>query len=645
MISKETREKIVAQSTKEIAFDRRHKQGKTGNWAINEALYYGRKLTQTEARANVDLGRMQEFVHTLLSKIDNPLVFKFLKKKEAQLRRVQRLNALRQTDSQRDSWDIKDLVGKKQGIIYGRAVYSYYADSENGYRAHLNNADVYDYLIDPAGGGIDLEQAMNMGDYGVILSRADIEAGVESGIYIKEEADLILAGTGNNNESNQEQTNKRNRTNDQGTIGDKELQSDNKFKFWRWFTTYYDPTTKKSERYYLLMQENGRCLRVEFLTDLFSATKDFPKGAWPYWSWAAFPDLTEFWTPSYCDYVREIFMAQNVSINQMLDNAEQVNKPMKVVNVGAIENLAELKYRRDGIIKTKGDFDANRAVQLLQTPSITTPISVYNLLEAIQEKASGVTAGAKGVADEEGKVGIYEGNQEAQADRFGLLNKSYSFGYTRFARLYEIGVRDHLTKKTSVDILGPEGIETEEVSKRDIFRKNDDFAVLIEASNAETLSSVQKQSAKLAFLNANRNNAILNPKKALEMEAVIAGYTEEEIKQLTDLSEFGNIELMAEAERDIEALLDGDDIKPNKAANNAYKQRFVDYMKDHEEDMTDTQKQALIKYVESLANTIMVNETRSLNNHLINILNQRATSGGAMPTDINTKPALLKENG
>jgi hypothetical protein len=329
----------------------------------------------------------------------------------------------------------------------------------------------------------------------------------------------------------------------------------------------------------------------------------------------------------------------------MLDNAEQVNKPMKVVNVGAIENLAELKYRRDGIIKTKGDYDANRAVQLLNTPSITTPISVYNLLEAIQEKASGVTAGAKGVADEEGKVGIYEGNQEAQADRFGLLNKSYSFGYTRFARLYEIGVRDHLSKKIAIDILGPEGIETEEVSKRDIFRKNDDFAVLIEASNAETLSSVQKQSSKLAFLNANRNNAIINPKKALEMEAVIAGYTEEEIKQLTDLSEFGNIELMAEAERDIEALLDGDDIKPNQAANNAYKQRIVDYMRDHEEDMTDTQKQALIKYVESLANTIMVNETRSLNNHLINILNQRAASGGAMPTDINNKPAPINENG
>ena len=41
--------------------------------------------------------------------------------------------------------------------------------------------------------------------------------------------------------------------------------------------------------------------------------------------------------------------------------------------------------------------------------------------------------------------------------------------------LYEIGVRDHLTKKVAIDMIGPEGIETEEVSKRDIFHRGDQF--------------------------------------------------------------------------------------------------------------------------------------------------------------------------
>ena len=163
MIKAETRETIKDQALQEIAFDRTFKAGKISNWQKNEEMYYAKKNASTESRANVELARMQEFVHTLLSKIDNPLVFKFVKRKEAQLSRANRLNALRQYDSQIDFWDIKDLVGKKQGIIYGRTVYAYSADSANGYQAHLENIDVYDFLVDPSGGGIDLERANLLG--------------------------------------------------------------------------------------------------------------------------------------------------------------------------------------------------------------------------------------------------------------------------------------------------------------------------------------------------------------------------------------------------------------------------------------------------------------------------------------------------
>lgn len=135
-ISKDKRDKIVAQSIEELIFARRYKQGKIKNWQKNEDLYYGKKDAPLESRANVDLGRMQEFVHSLLSKIDNPLVFKFVKRKESQLKRVKRLNALRQIDQQSGDWDIKDIAGKKQAVIYGRAIYAYYADS----RPHWHRA-------------------------------------------------------------------------------------------------------------------------------------------------------------------------------------------------------------------------------------------------------------------------------------------------------------------------------------------------------------------------------------------------------------------------------------------------------------------------------------------------------------------------
>lgn len=617
-MNKITIEKIASQALQEIQFARTYKQGKISNWNINEEMYYGRKRKTTESRANVSLGRMQEFVHTLLSKIDNPLVFKYVKRKNSQLKRVENLNSLRKADAKKDFWDIKDIVGKKQGIIYGRSIYSYYADSINGYRAHLEPIDVYDFLIDPSCGGIDIEEARFLGSYSVELDKRQLKEGRKNGLYLRFAVDELLDGSGNANDFTQEETNKLKRTYDQNTIGQKEISDPTKYKFWRWFTTYQED----GERYYLLMDNNGRCIRCEKLTDIFDPTPDFPLGAWPIWTWAAFPDMTEFWTPSYCDYARELFMAQDVSINQMLDNAEAINKPMKIVNVSAIENLSSLKYRRDGIIPTKGDYDASRAIQVIQTPSIRTPIDVFQILEGIQEKASGVTAGAKGVADEEGRVGIYEGNQAATADRFGLLNKSYSFGYDRFSKLYELGVRQHLTKKIAIDIVGPDGVEVKQVSRRDIFHDNEEFSVLVEASNAQEMTSIQDKTAKINFLTAQVNNQNINQKKAFEMQAHIAGFNEDEIQQLLDTSFYGNSELMSECDRDIERLLDGEKIKPNFAANNAYRQKLVSYMVDHEEDLSEKEFAALSDYFVLLEPIVMRNEARTMQNELTEEMKQ-----------------------
>ena len=633
MIKKEIRNEIIAQALDEISFARTYKQGKVTNWSTNENLYYGNKTKSRDSRANVDLGQMSSFVHTILSKIDSPLVFKFGKRKDSQVKRVEMLNRLAAIDSEQDNWDIKDIAGKKQAIIYGRAIYGYSADSTDGYKAHLENVDVYDYLIDPSAGGINIENAMYMGRYGVVKQRHEIKNGVKNKKYLRTEANEFLDGVGNASEVNQEESNKENRTNAQNVYSSqKEISNEDKYIFWEWYTTY------KGERYYLLLSETGgTAIRLEKLSDIFESN------LFPFWTWSAFIDLTEFWTPSYCDYVREIFMAQAVSINQMLDNAEQINKPQRVVNVTAIENLAELKYRRNGIITVKGNFDANKAVQTINTPAIKSPIDVFSLLDTIQEKASGVTAGAKGVSDED-KVGIYEGNQANAADRFGLLNKTYAFGYKRFAKLWEAGVKEHLVKKVSIDILGPDGLEIKDVSRRDLYRKGDDYSIAVESSNAELALSETAKRTKIAFLNSQAQNPAQNPQKAYELQANIAGFDEETIRQLMDTSEFGDAELMSEAERDIEDILDGNIISVNQAATNAYKQRIVDYMTDHQEDIKDDQFNALFNYAASLDKIIARNMTRQANDRLLKEQIMQSTQQPAAQPQSKPSPLELPNN-
>ena len=633
MINKQTIDKIAAQSINEIDIARTYKNGKVKSWQSNESMYYGVKETSEDSRANISLGRMQEFVHTLLSKIDNPLVFKFTKRKPSQLSRVELLNSLRRFDADRNFWDLKDIVGKKQGIIYGRAVYAYYASSDEGYQSNLENVDVYDFLIDPACGGIDIENAFFMGRWGVVKTIKQLKDGVKSKIYNKEAVSRLIESGGNSTEENQEETNKRSRSYDQETIGDKENNNHNKFKLWEWFTTF------EGERYYILMDNSGQWIRCEKLSDMFSCN------TWPFWTWAAFPDLTEFWTPSYCDYARDLFLAQDASIGQMLDNADAINKPMRAVDVSAIDDVTKLKYRKDGIIPVKKGVDINRAYQTIITPSINTPIQVFEILEGIQEKASGVTAQAKGTSDERGKVGIYQGNEAAMADRFGLLNKSYSFGYKRFAKLYENGVKDHLIKKIAIEILGPNGVEVKQISKRDLYKKGDEYGITVEASNAEMMANKQDRNEKLAFLASEVNNPMINKKKSFEMRALISGLSEEDVRQLLDTNSYGNEKLMSEADRDLESLLMGEVIEINDAANNQYKQRMVDYLRDHKEDINDRQFFAISAYIDSLEDVIFRNEARKL----VNEQSQEMLNPELNPLNINQPqpemPQAVQTNG
>jgi hypothetical protein len=599
MVRKEKRDAILAQIRDEMSFARLHKQGKVTNWQKNEQMYYGKKEKTDDARANVGLGRMQEFVHTLLSKVDNPLTFKFNKQKESQLKRVARLNSLKEYDAKRDFWDIKDIAGKKQAIIYGRAIYSYSASSNGGYRPNLQNIDVYDFLIDPSAGGLDVEKGRFMGWYGVVKDRYDLE---NDKSYIKDAVEELLNGSGNNTTVNQEEINKQNRTFLQkaqtGTPA-KELSNPDKFVFWEWVTTF------EGKRYYALITDGAQQgLRVEELKDVFASD------LWPVWTYASFPDLTEFWTPSYCDYAREIFMAQEVSINQMLDNAEQINKPMQYVDTSAIQNLADLKYRKSGVVKLNGGVDVSRAIKFKETPSIQTPIEVFKILDQIQDRASGVTPGVSGIADTDGRATIYEGNQANAADRFGLFNKTYAFGYQRFGLLYEHGVNEHLLKKEAVEILGPNGVEVERVSRRDIFKDKTMYPLTTESANAELALSEQKRRTQVAFLSALFNRPDVNQKELISVLGEKALVDNDTVRRLLDVKNFGDAEVLSEAARDLEDVLEGEYVKPNRMADASYKQYFVNWVQDHEEDISVAQFEAVVQYIRSLDEIIVENTIR-----------------------------------
>lgn len=653
-IHKTKRDKIVSQAITEIQFARNYKQGIIYRWWKNEDLFYGRKdnrLNETpnganatgESRANVNIASAKtvSFVETMLSKIDSPLSFKFKKSTMSDYKRAKLLNALKEQDANDNDWNYKDLLGKMDAILYGRAIYTYYADSVNGYQSHLETVSVYDFLIDPSAGGFDLDNAMYLGRYNVRKSRSQLEKGKKQGFYIKSEVDRLLNGSGNDaNQFTQEDVNKENKYAYIGSPANRTINDPNMWKFWEWYTNY------DGDRYYLLMTENGECIRCELLKDLFKEDKKLGDALYPFWSYAFLPNATEFWTPSKVDYVREIFMAQGVSINQMLDNAEAINKPQRAVDVSTIENIADLVYKRNGVIRVKSGTDINKSFKILEVNSINTPIQTYNTLEGIQQLESGITAGAKGVAEED-KVGIYEGNQANTADRYGVWNKSYAQGYKKFAKLWQYGVEDHLTMKTAVKILGSRGMEeTIFITKRDV-KPTADWTVLIESTNAEEQADSVDKRNKIQFMSGYKGDPSINQKVLFEKSASIAGFNNDDIREFLDTSEYGDAELLSEAERDMEDLLNKKIIEPNERANVAYATHIMNYMRDHKEDMNDDQWALFTDYMTRIEPIVMRNMGTQFTNQVIkeglNPLPEGATQGIQPEVDGQT-PEQLQVN-
>lgn len=613
------RDELAKQALKEIDFSYRYKKARMTSWNKNEDMMnpdksspsvispYGGSTNQADTRAQVPLYKMHGYVHTILSKIDSPLTFKYIKGETADLKKSKLMNSIKDKDAKIGRWNFKDLMGKRDAAIYGRAIYLYMTRNDKGqYKSLLNLIDPKDFLIDPDVGGLcteeedgsGVEKAAYLGWWNTKLTRAQITKGIKDGIYYKKVAEELIAG-GTNTKAVTNQDNDKDNRKPSGAPRER-YKNENQFIFYTWITT-----DENDDRYYLVLTPSGDCIRCEPWKDIRRS------GKYPIWTWAAFPDPREFWTPSYCDFARGIFQAQEKSINQSLDNSEQINRPQTAVNVDYVRNLAQVRYRKDGYIEIEGNVDVNRVLQTRQTPPIEGPFKVYDKLESIVESESGVTADVKGTSDED-TLGIYEGNLMQAGDRFGLLNKSYAEGYYRFAVLHKEGVMQDLKKKMAVQILGPMGLEIEMVSARDLKPYQNDYDILVESSLAEAQSNLADSKNKLTFLGAYKGDQTINQKVLFETQATIAGVDDDTIKRLLDTSDYNAIEVVAQADEAFQIILGGETPPLYKDANTAFLQRLHDLSDKYDHELSSEQHAAVFSYIDNITPIVERNAARSV---------------------------------
>ncbi len=620
------KQKLVEQSLAEIAFDTDYRrQKRQAEWKRNEQLMKAYSIADDETKSKVPLFQAISFEETLLSKIDNSLVFKMSPGGLEDKRKAEKFNALRERDAKVDQWDPKDRAGKRHAIKYGRAIYLYTAASEDGYQPNLSQIRPRYFHIDPDAGGLDVEKALHLGWFGVKKTLWQLKKGIKDGKYDKKATEDLIASGSNYSDDSQDDMEERTAGNNAGDVAkNKKMANQNTWLFYQHFTHDYET----GDRYVLLLTKGGQCIRCEKWID------EDPSGLYPIWTWAPSPDDAEFWSISPLERVRRIFKAMEKSINQMLDNADQVNKPKLAVNVDFIRNLAQAKYGTGGFLEITGNIDADKAVKAVLTPSIDTPLRVFDKLQMIIDRESGVNAMAAGVSDTDGVLGIYDGNQENLGDRLGLLNKEYSTGYYRFAQLWKNGVRNNLTSKVAVRILGPNGIGIEEILWQDIKPTKYDYDILVESTSAEAQSSKIDMKNKIEVLTAAKDDQMYNQKIVREKTLDLTGFSEDDKRALLDTKN-GSEGMIVRAYEDFEKLVLGKTVKVPRFANIDYLQAINDLW-DERDDLIETMyksnkikaqniHQAIQTYIETAQEQVTKNEARKA-------LEEQAKAGTVDPT-------------
>lgn len=598
------KDKLSLQFTKHLATSRRHKKPRIESWKKVDDMLANKKIEFADTTVHVPLGKAKGFLNTWLSKIDNPLTFKYGHGDIADIRKAKIMNAIKEKDQNAGRWNWKDLMGKTQAGSYGRAIYFYTARSPKGvYESELSMIDVLRFHIDPRAGGEDKEKARWMGWGNVEFSRDDLKQGIIDGEYYKTETELLLVGDGNQSKRNVEDLYEDYRYSAINNTGkNTDSFDEDMFRFHRWFETC------NNQRYVILSTEEGSIIQVKKLED------EWESDLWPVWTWSPNTSPTEFWTLGEVEYQMYVFIAQEASISQLIENSDKINKPQRAVNIDRIKNLSQVKYRRDSYIEVEGDTDINFAIKDMPVPSLQNPMMVYDKLENVQASATGITAGAKGMAEED-KVAIYEGNMQQVGDIFGLLNKSYAEGYYQFGILHKHGVTEHLTKSMAVKIAGVDGLQIEKVTKRDIKSKVD-YDLLVESTNAEAQSNNVDKKNKITFLGSYKGDPIVNQKVAFEFGADTAGYSDDEIKRLLDTSDYATSEIISDAHDIFQKLLSQKTVDPYDEANTVFLQELTKLYWSNRSDINAQQAIVIENYIEAHIPIVEQNMSRDLLNKL-----------------------------
>src|SRR3990167_394580 len=460
MPSKET---IIKISQRQVETCLEFRQPRMDEIKRSEDAYLGKTKPALKGRFNIPLPIVEGFVETLMSKIDDTIKVDFKKGRESTLKASKKITSAWEKDSapDRGAYNEADLDAKKLAIFSGFGALKL-IPSSNPYFQKLSAIDYYDFIFEPYGGK-NIDEHLFKGQLNIFKSKQELIDGAKAGIYDSTQVQILISQTTEQRKVLvQEQ--RKNKLNRFLAIG---INPENYSYVGSDILNLTELITRvEGKDYYVLFdQEIGHWIRIKPLKEIYKSELS------PYIVWHTERNPTNFLCRAPVDGIRPVAEALRILVNQNFDNIQKRNWDMIFYNAKKIINPAQLEYRPHGVIsvRLKDGESMDSAYAKMETPDTTNiTLNLAQWLTNLMGEKTGVTSGQAGIAEED-KVGIYFGNIQQAADRFGLLNKFYTQAHINIAKRYKANLSQFMPpRKFMVRFIGLSGLQEEELKREEV---------------------------------------------------------------------------------------------------------------------------------------------------------------------------------
>ena len=611
---KELADKLVKIAVMQLQVSNNYKKPLLEKWKMYEDLKMGNVKKKLRIQYSVALPVFSGMLDTLGADFDEPVELEFHKKHPSDYFKVQKVQSA--FDMEKKSlevtarWDYKSRIDKSINILYGRSILKNYAESLPKYKNILNIVHPTYFHCQPLGGGL-LENHLFCGEEGILRTEGELENGVDGGIYDKAQFDELSLKAGNPDyiqEVNDYQREKLARFQASGLDPDSNAYVGEKtYNLCEWCLTY------KGERYYLLFDPwTITWLRCEKLKDIFS------KNLYPWTSWASFEDDKVFWSQSYADIIYPVADSIVTLFNQELTNREKRNMGARAYDKDMFPDVAKLdeaQYRADALVPvdTKGGTRLiEKGLYRFDTAELQGTIQLLDWTNKSLQTSTGVTDISQGaVANATKKVNVAYMEQANVAKRLGYKSQSYTECWGEIGVRFIQGMKDHLSQKMYIEILGDSGIEPDVLSREDLMFKGEVGVSVISSTAQKASAEKDRQAHKEAMTLLAQDQNINSEWKTASILRYVGKFKEDDIKMALDTKNYASKESQAKAHICIEEMLANKEPLFNYAADAVFLNIITEYMMEHRNKLGMEKFAKFAEYVAKHADQAMQNGKRA----------------------------------